>query len=644
MIPLLVLSLRVTAVVALTGLLLLLLRNRSAAQRNLVVRIAIVVAALLPLAMLVAPRIEVAPPVRFEPGRLWTHAPAREIGSTPASNGPTPLASRLGEGPGAIAFVPAAEPPKPARPFPWALAYGLGVAFVVGRWAVGLSRLARLRRTAEPSAEADVWRAAVPVPATYGRTILVPQGSAEWPEVRLRAAILHERAHVRRGDWLWQTFAGGLAALHWFNPFVWGLARLLRDTAEAAADDAVLAVGLAPSAYARELLAVAADAQGVGAPGVGPAMTMARRGGVKCRIAAILAVSRDRRAPTRRAAALLAGGLAASGFAVAGLATRVVAPPKAGVRLVDVRQIAPVPSARWSLAGVAVATPDEVAEDPRPTLGFSPRGMRRFGLRFAVDGYDENDAVHRDELRIVVDGPAKVETYGRPHGKGQPAEGRDDGSLELVMDAPEAATHAHLKVGRASGPYRTVAGPKIAFKAVSEPISWPEGTFDGATIAFAFPRALKDLDYRVFVLTDKGRVDVRDNEVESTDDADELPRAVSIAIDSPAHVRGIGIETREYKETAFDVPLRPQGPLVTPNRTDSVHSIELIRLAEGEKAWLPDGTPAKPLGTIASRYPANPGERKLTLAFRVRGTTWSNPSLLPNVGEATRRWPTSTAS
>ena len=47
--------------------------------------------------------------------------------------------------------------------------------------------------------------------------------------------------------------------LYWFNPAVWLCARAMRAEAEAAADDAVIRLGVKPSTYARELLRITAE-------------------------------------------------------------------------------------------------------------------------------------------------------------------------------------------------------------------------------------------------------------------------------------------------------------------------------------------------------------------------------------------------
>jgi len=124
------------------------------------------------------------------------------------------------------------------------------------------------------------------------------------------AALLHELAHVQRGDWLWLVGARVLCALYWCLSPVWLAALWLRRETEMACDDRALEAGAAPTAYAALLLDVAK------APVCRPyrvptgALAMARPPFVDGRIRAILAPAVRRNPPSRAALALAAGVLA----------------------------------------------------------------------------------------------------------------------------------------------------------------------------------------------------------------------------------------------------------------------------------------------------------------------------------------------
>jgi protein TonB len=69
----------------------------------------------------------------------------------------------------------------------------------------------------------------------------------------LQAVLIHEDAHRRRAD-LWRGAAQGLVTcVFFFYPPAWWLERRLRESAELACDEAVLAAGIDPRTYARAL-------------------------------------------------------------------------------------------------------------------------------------------------------------------------------------------------------------------------------------------------------------------------------------------------------------------------------------------------------------------------------------------------------
>jgi len=71
----------------------------------------------------------------------------------------------------------------------------------------------------------------------------------------LRAVLVHENAHRRRGD-LWRGAAHGLVTcVFFFYPPAWWLKRRLQQSAELACDEAVLAAGIDGRTYSRALAA-----------------------------------------------------------------------------------------------------------------------------------------------------------------------------------------------------------------------------------------------------------------------------------------------------------------------------------------------------------------------------------------------------
>lgn len=101
-----------------------------------------------------------------------------------------------------------------------------------------------------------------PVAMTWGffrPVVLLPKDASNWSSDQWEAAMLHELAHVKRGDSASQLFALCVCAVFWFHPAVWLAAAAMRADAELAADDAVVLSGMKPSTYAAQLLGFAAQ-------------------------------------------------------------------------------------------------------------------------------------------------------------------------------------------------------------------------------------------------------------------------------------------------------------------------------------------------------------------------------------------------
>lgn len=78
-------------------------------------------------------------------------------------------------------------------------------------------------------------------------SLLLPPG--ETGGETLSCSLLHELTHFRRHDILFKTLALWVGVLHWFNPAVWLMVRMVERDIELACDDAVLR-RLSPEGYA----------------------------------------------------------------------------------------------------------------------------------------------------------------------------------------------------------------------------------------------------------------------------------------------------------------------------------------------------------------------------------------------------------
>jgi beta-lactamase regulating signal transducer with metallopeptidase domain len=183
----------------------------------------------------------------------------------------------------------------------------------------------------------------VNVPMTWGlrhAVILLPPAADGWTRDERRMVLRHELAHVRGADWAFGLAARFACALYWFHPGVWWIARSLRLDAERAADDRVIASGVARSDYAELLIAASMG----GAPRIETALALSGRGPLRARLAAILDAGREVRPLARR------------WTLVATAACAVSAVPLGGVEIVPTRDVLAslMRDSRWESRAYAV--------------------------------------------------------------------------------------------------------------------------------------------------------------------------------------------------------------------------------------------------------------------------------------------------
>lgn len=603
-------SFRTSGVILLGLILASALHRRSAATRSLALRLTLAAAVLVPLAGLVAPRVMVPAPRIALPAAIPINPlPRTTTVPTPITQGWSVEAGRPG-GPGTdwtYGFVRTTPFSSYFFTLPglllalWAGGFGL----LVLRWVAGFERLRHLRRNAAPANEPGVWWSDLAVPATFGRTILLPRDARTWPEARLRAAILHERAHIVRYDWHWQALASLFAAIHWANPFAWLLARALRDAAEAAADDAVLAQGIAPSAYARELLAVAATAISSG-----PALAMARRGGVRERVVAVLA-DRDRRRPTRLTAGLLLAAVLGMGFLTAGV-TQADSIPKDFTKSLS--------------AGGRV----EIVSLANSQIAWSPTGKALVPSRPAPDPDFDRRYVRPDEHSVEItlraaELPKGSEPWVRLTGPGVGfSTALHDGQAHIRWSVKKATETEVLRVGVAAGSWTPYVGPPIAYRLGP----WAGNGQDSpmvTTVAFPFPRAFAEDNVRVRLLDAAGST-LGSTITEPRVPVGQGPYLVSDIVRvgvARNRVVSVAFDTREYETVEFPpVAVAPRAAVPMPVEVGVIqagsHTVELIALADpnGKRVWLPDGRPGPSLSVIDFRAPVRPGWRRVVALVR----------------------------
>jgi beta-lactamase regulating signal transducer with metallopeptidase domain len=280
---------KVTIAFALALAIAALSRRAAASTRHAILAAGQIVALLIPLLMFVMPPMKVeSPGVQ----RLAAALPKAESGGKP---------------PHSMAITP----PQP-RYFDFRLLWLLGtLAFAVSR-TTSYIRAANVVRRAKRFGDVLI-SDEVAQPVTLGHRVILPRTAATWDAARLRAVLLHERAHVARHDSLLAVIGDAATAIYWFHPLAWLVARRAMLERERACDEAVLAGGVAPTEYAGAIVDVARSLVGRRVHG----LAMADRSHLETRVMAILDPSLRRRATVTARAFVVIAALVAAPFLAA---------------------------------------------------------------------------------------------------------------------------------------------------------------------------------------------------------------------------------------------------------------------------------------------------------------------------------------
>ena len=321
-----------TVVLGVAWLVAFVLRRRSAAARHLVWTAAAAALLALPLLSISLPSLRVRAPGALAP--LNTGLVFRVLGVAGTEQASQPV-------------LPGAGPSRPASGAPWRpdvrlLATLVWLAGTSAAWLqmlIAYLAMARTRRNARgfagPLLDGTPVLETAPsgMPMAFGirkPVIFMPADAAEWSEERRRVVMLHELAHVRRGDVATQLLARTALGLNWWNPLAWIAWREFLKERERAADDLVLSAGASASAYAGHLLELARSLQS-SPPTAWAAVAMARRSQLEGRLLAILDSKVNRGAAGRvslAAAVFVALVLVAPFAAVRGQSTAQVSAPE----------------------------------------------------------------------------------------------------------------------------------------------------------------------------------------------------------------------------------------------------------------------------------------------------------------------------
>ena len=199
---------------------------------------------------------------------------------------------------------------------PWLLPiWGIGALLFCCKVLLGLIALMRIERSST-ELSSDPWETLVSEcredlgirksvhllhfpgrikPMTWGvlrNFVVLPSSAARWSAQRVRAVLMHELAHIRRGDYVASLLRDAVCAFYWFHPLVWWAAREMDEDREEASDDAVIAAGQRPAEYASHLAMVATRGLAID-PQIRPKVALAEKPLV-IRIRSILAPWKSR--------------------------------------------------------------------------------------------------------------------------------------------------------------------------------------------------------------------------------------------------------------------------------------------------------------------------------------------------------------
>jgi protein involved in polysaccharide export with SLBB domain len=173
-------------------------------------------------------------------------------------------------------------------------------------------------------------------PVTFGLLrpiVLVPPGWPELPEPVRRGTLLHELAHLARGDDWWAVLLELVRTVFFFHPLVWWLLNRIERERELLCDEAAVARGVDPQDYARMLLEFArrpGRLAPAGFVGLLYPLRFGKRRTVKARIHHLLEENMERWSSPLPARRMVALGCIVFGLALGLGSLRVRAlPPKA---------------------------------------------------------------------------------------------------------------------------------------------------------------------------------------------------------------------------------------------------------------------------------------------------------------------------
>lgn len=374
------------------------------------------------------------------------------------------------------AFTPYFHLMKQAHWSIWILSvWGLGVVLIIGWSLSGFAGVWWITRRAK-KAESDEWidlldeladrlliyqsvrllvSPSIASPMTWGiirPVVLLPIDADDWAEDRRRSVLLHELAHIKRGDSLVQFVAQLGCALHWINPLAWHALKKMRMEQEKACDDLVLVNGTRASDYASHLLAIARSIKSTWASPLNT-VSMAKPSLLEGRVVDILDPDRKERGLS------MANGIGTSILALAIMLplaaltpwqepdSKIEPPQLAALPQADVVNEWTPPAASPAPAAIAEAKPmarEVVAESPQPS------SERSFAIA-RVDTSEEGKRARAKAIRALREALNDEDADMRKNAAMMLAEMGDKGStdtfINLLKTDPDADVRRHALFG-----------------------------------------------------------------------------------------------------------------------------------------------------------------------------------------------------
>ena len=363
------------------------LRHSRASVRHLLLVSAFAVLGGLPIASALIPSIALAVPVDQTPVSALDVTTAQPRATTDQ------IASLVGTSDVDTSTRPADAISRTAIV---AAMWAIGAACCLTPILLGVNEMRSLRRSATSWTidGVDVLvHPSIRGPVTFGvvrPVIVMPEDAQSWPHSDLVRALIHEREHVRRWDWLSQCLARVVCAIYWFHPLVWVARRRIDLEAERACDDAVVrheareTVDSDPTAYAEQLVMLAQRLSTSRAP----ILSMANPADLAARVRALLD-TQQRRGRAGLVPVVVASALAA--LLVAAMSSlKLVASPQAissalapAFEVVSLRPCAPgdgvAPAGGRGGGGVAATSPGRLTIQCSTVINLINRAYVSFG-------------------------------------------------------------------------------------------------------------------------------------------------------------------------------------------------------------------------------------------------------------------------